>query len=117
MVLTVHAGVTTKHRDNTAQKHLLSPEALPSAPTRLYHTVPRFTRLGQQSAMQLKSCMEACLQSIFLAQLSSWLRRILLMFIPWGSLRSAGTGTAAMLQSVETGKLVRSDACTCCFLN
>ena len=54
--------------------------------------------------------MEACLQSSFLAQLSSWLLQILLILIPWGFLRSAGSGVAAMLQSVETGKLVRSDA-------
>ena len=54
--------------------------------------------------------MEACLQSTFLAQLSSWLLRILVIFVPWGSLHSARSGIAAMLQSVETGKLVRSDA-------
>jgi len=30
--------------------------------------------------------------------------------LPWGFLRSAGSGSAVMLQSVETGKVVRSDA-------
>ncbi len=108
--MTLHAGVTTKQHDNTALKHLLSARALLGGPIRLDHTVLRFTRLGQQSAKQLKSCMEACLQSTFLAQLSSWLLQILLILIPWGSLRSAGSGIAATLQSVETGKLVRSDA-------
>jgi hypothetical protein len=115
--VTLHAGVTTKQHDNTPLKHLLSARALLSGAIRLDHTVLRFTQLGQESAKQLKSCVEACLQSTFLAQLSSWLLRILLMLIPGGSLRSAGSGIAAMLQSVETGKLVRSDACTYCFLN
>ncbi|KAL0044602.1 hypothetical protein WJX82_002238 [Trebouxia sp. C0006] len=50
--------------------------------------------------------MEACLQSTSLTQLSSWFPRILLTLIPWGSLHSAGSGIAAVLQSVETGKLV-----------
>ena len=108
--MTLHAGVTTKQHASTALKHLLSGRALLGGPIRLNHTVLRFTRLGQQSAKQLKSCMEACLQSTFLAQLSSWLLQILLILIPWGFLRSAGSGVAAMLQSVETGKLVRSDA-------
>jgi len=44
-----------------------------------------------------------------LAPICSWLHQILRLLIPWGFLRSAGSGIAAMLQSVETGKLVRSD--------
>jgi hypothetical protein len=72
--------------------------------------MPPFTLLGQQSTKQLKSCMEACLQSTLLAQISSWLHQILQMLNPWGFLCSAGSGIAAMLQSAETGKLVRSDA-------
>ncbi len=71
-------------------------------------------RLGLQSVKQLKSCMDACLQSTLLAQLYSWLLRIIMND---DSLCSPGSVIAAMLQSVETGKLVRSDACTYCFLN
>ena len=108
--MTLHAGATTKQHDNTSLKHLLSARALVGGPIRLNHTVPRFTQLGQQSAKQLKSCMEACLQSTFLNQLFSWLLRILPILTPGGSLHSAGSGIAAMLQPVETGKLVRSDA-------
>ena len=108
--MTLHAGVTTKQHDNTPLKNLLSARALLGGPIRLNHTVLRFTQLGQQSAKQLKSCVDPCLHSTLLAQLSSWLLQILLTSIPGGSLRSAGSGIAAMLQSVETGKLVRSDA-------
>lgn len=114
--MTLHAGATTKQHDSTPLRYMLSARALLGGPIRLDNTVLRFTRLGQQSAKQLKSYMEACLQSTSLTQLSSWFPRILLTLIPWGSLHSAGSGIAAVLQSVETGKLVRSDACTFCFL-
>jgi len=107
--LTVTAGITTNHYDTTALKHLLSAEVLLGGLRRLNHTMPRSTLLGQQSTEQLKSCMEACLQSTLLAPICSWLHQILRLLIPWGFLRSAGSGIAAMLQSVETGKLVRSD--------
>ncbi len=103
------AGIKTRYHGNTAVQHLLSAEALLGGPSRLNHTMPQFTLLGQHSREQLKSCMEACLQSALLAQ-TSWLHQIIISLIPWGFLRSAGTGIAAMLQSVETGKLVRSDA-------
>ncbi len=72
--------------------------------------MPQRTLLGQHSREQLKSCMEACLQSTLLAQISSWLYQISQLLLPWGFLRSAGSGSAVMLQSVETGKVVRSDA-------
>lgn len=68
--------------------------------------MPQFTLLGQHSREQLKSCMEARPQSALLAQTSCWLHQTPLSSIPWGFLRSAGTGIAAMLQSIETGKLV-----------
>lgn len=110
VILTVHAGVTNTIHDTVGQQHLLSAEALVGGPSRLDHKPPQITRLGQQSAKQLKSCMEACLQSTLLAQISSWLHQISQLLLPWGFLCSAGSGIAAMLQSVETGKLVRSDA-------
>jgi len=110
LILTVPADITFKHDGNTAVKHLLSAEALLGGPSRLNHTTPQFTLLGQHSREQLKSCMEACLQSVLLAQKSSWLHHILLSLIPMGFLRSVGSGIAAVLQSMETGKLVRSDA-------
>ncbi|KAL0039284.1 hypothetical protein WJX79_001433 [Trebouxia sp. C0005] len=99
-------GVTNTIHDTVGQQHLLSAEALVGGPSRLDHKPPQITRLGQQSAKQLKSCMEACLQSTLLAQISSWLHQISQLLLPWGFLCSAGSGIAAMLQSVETGKLV-----------
>ncbi len=103
-------GSGTKDDGNTALNRLLSAEALLGGPSRLNLTMPQFTLLGQHSREHLKGCMEACLQSALLAQTSSWLHQIILSLVPLGSLRSAGSGIAAMLQSVETGKLVRSDA-------
>ena len=103
------ADIGTKH-DGTALNRLLSAGALLGGPTRLNLTMPQFTLLGQHSREQLKGCMEACMQSALLAQTSSWLHQNSLSLIPRGSLLSAGSGIAAMLQSVETGRLVRSDA-------
>ena len=104
------ADITFKDHGNTALKHLLSAEALLGGPSRLNHTTPQNTLLGQHSREQFRNCMEAGLQSALLAQTSSWLHRVLLSLIPLGFVRSVGSGSAAMLQSVETGKLVRSDA-------
>ena len=109
LILTVPTGIGTKHDGSTALNRLLTAKALLGGPSRLNLALPQFTLLGQHSREQLKGCMEACQQSALLAQTSSWLHQLLPSSVPWGFLRSAGSGVAATLQSVEIGKLVRSD--------